>query len=96
MVHDGHGRLLVSEAGAKRIQMLSTHGVPLQVLPLPHAGRLFGMCVRGGVIYVADYENHQLHVLDLKQAPLPLSPPVSPARPTVSPQSTVDALYLTS
>jgi hypothetical protein len=96
MVHDGHGRLLVSEAGAKRIQMLTTHGVPLQVLALPHAGRLYGMCVRGGVIYVADYENHQVHVLDLKQEQLPLRPPASPARPIVSTQSTVDALYLTS
>ena len=96
MVHDGHGRLLVSEAGAKRIQVLTTHGVPLQVLALPHAGRLYGMCVRGGVIYVADYENHQVHVLDLKQEQLPLRPPASPARPIVSTQSTVDALYLTS
>jgi len=80
MAHDGRGRLLVSEAGAKRVQVLTTAGTPLQVLPLPYAGRLYGMCVRGTCAYIADYERHQVHVLELKKEPLPPSPPHTPAK----------------
>jgi len=80
MAHDGRGRLLVSEAGAKRVQVLTTTGEPLQVLPLPQAGRLYGMCVCDGRAYVADYEQHQVHVLEIKNEPLPPSPPVTPAK----------------
>ena len=80
MAHDGRGRLLVSEAGAKRVQVLTTQGVPLQVLPLPTAGRLYGMCVHGEHAYIADYEKHQVHILQFKNEPLPPSPPATPLK----------------
>mmetsp|Transcript_16514 Transcript_16514/g.42373 ORF Transcript_16514/g.42373 Transcript_16514/m.42373 type:complete len:358 (-) Transcript_16514:430-1503(-) len=83
MAHDGRGRLLVSEAGAKRVQVLTTEGAPLQVLPLPKAGRLYGMCVSNERAYIADYEQHQVHVLELKNEPLPPSPQHTPTKKRV-------------
>ena len=70
MAHDGRGRLLVSEGGACRVQVLTKEGSPLQVLPLPQAGRLYGMCMSGsdgrfdglGMLFIADYEKHRIHV----------------------------------
>ena len=85
MAHDGRGRLIISEAGAKRLQVLSPEGTPLQVLPLPHAGRLYGMCVRDESVYVADYERHLVHTLRITNEPLPPSPACTP---TSTPQKT--------
>mmetsp|Transcript_41715 Transcript_41715/g.91592 ORF Transcript_41715/g.91592 Transcript_41715/m.91592 type:complete len:289 (+) Transcript_41715:292-1158(+) len=61
----GNNKLLVAEAGAGRVQVLSKEGVPLQVAQLPAAGRLYGMCVDEAAqrAYVADYGKHQVHVL---------------------------------
>jgi len=63
----GSGRLLVSEAGAGRVQMLTKYGEPLDELPLPCAGKLYGMCVneQSSTVFVADYGKHRLHVLSL-------------------------------
>lgn len=78
MSHDGRGRILVSELGpglcGGRVQVVSVHGEPLQVLPLPSSKRLYGMCVRDGCVFTADYEKHQIHVLALRKEPLPPSP----------------------
>ena len=40
--------------------MLTMQGEPLQVLPLPGAGKLYGMCVSGQRVFVADYANHEV------------------------------------
>mmetsp|Transcript_15152 Transcript_15152/g.35888 ORF Transcript_15152/g.35888 Transcript_15152/m.35888 type:complete len:165 (-) Transcript_15152:269-763(-) len=77
MAIDPKGRLLVSEAGAGRVQMLTLQGAPLQVLRLPTAGKLYGMCVSGQRVFVADYERHQVHVLQLGSG-TPSSPPTQP------------------
>jgi len=77
MAVDPLGRILVSEAGAGRVQMLTLQGAPLQVLRLPTAGKLYGMCVSGTRVFVADYERHQVHVLQLASG-TPSSPPTQP------------------
>ena len=56
-----HGMLLVSET--TRVQLLTLEGAPLQVLPLPGAVALRGVCAGGANAYVADYEAHLIHVL---------------------------------
>ena len=48
-----------------------------QVLRLPTAGKLYGMCVSGSRVFVADYERHQVHVLQLGSG-TPSSPPPQP------------------
>ena len=59
------GWLLVSEP--QRVQCLTTAGEPLQVLPVPGAALMRGICcddVRG-VAYIGDAGAHLLHVLKL-------------------------------
>ena len=41
------------------------------------AGKLYGMCVSGSRVFVADYERHQVHVLQLGSG-TPSSPPPQP------------------
>ena len=36
------------------------HYTCVQVLRLPTAGKLYGMCVSGTRVFVADYERHQV------------------------------------
>uniref|UniRef100_A0A7S2JAS9 Peptidylamidoglycolate lyase n=1 Tax=Haptolina brevifila TaxID=156173 RepID=A0A7S2JAS9_9EUKA len=78
MAHDGRGRLIVSEAGSCRVQVLTMNGEPLQVLPLPLAGRLYGICESAGKLYIADYAKHLIHVLEFKEERLPPTPPRTP------------------
>ena len=80
MTTDGRGRILVVEKGAGRVQVLTMQGAPLQVLPLPKAKQLYGMCVNGERVYVADYGGHEIHVLELRGGPGPASPPLTPTK----------------
>ena len=59
-------RLVVSEFGGRRVQLLTLAGAPLQVLRLPggDGGRLLGVCcdANGEHIYVGDYDTDAVHV----------------------------------
>lgn len=68
MTTDGRGRILVAEKGTARVQVLTMEGAPLQVLPLPRAKQLYGMCVSGERVFVADYGRHEVHMLALVPA----------------------------
>ena len=58
-------------------------------MPVPRAGKLYGMCVSGERVFVADYGRHQVHVLELKDGPLPPSPTLTPtASHVASPMGT--------
>ena len=56
------GLLVVSEAGGKRLQVLTPKGVPLQVLG-GFEGDLSGMCADEQRVWVADRNDNQVHVL---------------------------------
>ena len=64
-----HGWLLVSEP--QRVQLLTLEGAPLQVLPVPGARVLRGLCTDGWKAFVVDSAAHLVHVLniDLLHAP---------------------------
>lgn len=66
----GGNLIFVAEAGSRRVQVLTPQGTPLQVVPLPTAGQLYGLCVdeERGTLYVADYEKHQVHVLHFQHS----------------------------
>ena len=56
---------------------------------MSHSGKLYGMCVSGDRVFVADYGRHQVHVLELKEDPLPPSPIMTPTQtPDHSPMGT--------
>ena len=61
-----HGWLLVSEP--QRVQLLSLKGDPLQLLEVPGAAALRGICSDGWRAYVCDYEAHCIHVLKVDYA----------------------------
>jgi hypothetical protein len=73
--HEGHGpwcggsspraRLLVGEHEGKRVQVLSLHGTPLQVVAFPNCGPLTGLCVSGAYAFVADDQRSVLWTLRL-------------------------------
>jgi hypothetical protein len=80
--------LLVSET--TRVQLLTLEGAPLQVLPLPGAVALRGVCAGGANAYIADYEAHLIHVLHVDPtraapiaAPIAEEPPPAAARASV-------------
>lgn len=68
------GRDSVCATGGSRVQVLTAEGLPLQVLPLPGCKRIYGMCVRGSYVLAADYEKHQVQVLELRRGSQPPSP----------------------
>ena len=49
-------------------------------MPVPRAGKLYGMCVSGERVFVADYGRHEVHVLELRAGPGPTSPPLTPTK----------------
>ena len=82
------GMLLVSET--TRVQLLTLEGAPLQVLPLPGAVALRGVCAGGANAYIADYEAHLIHVLHVDPtraatiaAPIAEEPPPAAASASV-------------
>jgi DNA-binding beta-propeller fold protein YncE len=78
------GMLLVSET--TRVQLLTLEGAPLQVLPLPGAVALRGVCAGGANAYIADYEAHLIHVLHVdptRAAPIAEEPPPAAASASV-------------
>ena len=65
-----HGWLLVSEA--RRIQLLTLEGSPLQVLTVPGAKAMRGLATDGWRAYAADYEAHVVHVLKVDKLGAPV------------------------
>ena len=66
-----HGWLLVAEP--KRLQLLALDGTPLQLLKLELCGAqaMRGVCCDAHRAYVADYEAHVVHVLQLDATTAP-------------------------
>ena len=58
----------MSECDGHRVQVLTPEGHPLQVLPLPQSGGLYGLCVRERTLFAADFGKHTVHVLDVRGA----------------------------
>ena len=54
-------RLLVAEAG--RLQLLTINGSPLQLVAVPGAVALWGLCVDSSHVYVLDERKGELHAL---------------------------------
>lgn len=61
----GEPALLVAEGHGRRLQLLTTSGEPLQILPLPGASRLCGVSVspKRQQVFVTDEGAHRIHVL---------------------------------
>jgi len=57
-----HGYVIVAEQ--RRLQLLTRHGVPQQVIAPPGMGSLSGLCVSGSRLLVADPEMRRLHQLE--------------------------------
>ena len=75
-----HDRLLVSEP--QRVQLLELNGDPIQVLPIPGAATLRGLCSDGWRVYVADYEAHCVHVLKVDATAFAKSGAPAESKPT--------------
>lgn len=62
-----HGLLFVSEAGGRRIQVLTLEGEPLQVLPSPDGGRLGDITVDREHVWTLEQgdNGHAMHLFEL-------------------------------
>ena len=62
-IETAHGRVYVTERTGKRVQSLSFEGEPLQVLPAPCDGWLYGICADGDRLWVTSSNQHCVHLL---------------------------------
>mmetsp|Transcript_29964 Transcript_29964/g.95867 ORF Transcript_29964/g.95867 Transcript_29964/m.95867 type:complete len:330 (+) Transcript_29964:54-1043(+) len=61
-----HGRIYVTERTGKRLQALSLEGEPLQVLPAPCDGWLYGICLDAhDQLWVTSSNRHCVHILSV-------------------------------
>jgi len=63
-----HGRMYVTERSGKRLQALSLEGEPLQVLPAPSDGWLYGICLDAhDQLWVTSSNQHCVHILSVAE-----------------------------
>ena len=58
-----HDRLYVAERTGKRVQVLSLAGEPLQALPSPCGGWLYGVCADGDRVWLTSSSENRVHLL---------------------------------
>jgi len=60
------GRLYVTERTGKRVQMLTLDGDPLQVLPAPCGGWLYGVCADGERLWATSSSTNEVHLFSTR------------------------------